>query len=164
MQYSHMQGMIWERNEVPSGGAESQKQRLKSELPKKNQAGEWLEPLLSGFQVEGLAFYAQKNNIYKRKKIINNRTPFLNTITPHTRDFKLCCAPVHACAARQVTHVWRGFNPWEKSHTPIIALHTHHWVAAQFGVTVSETKMCVCGASIVFTQRRERDPMFSFCK
>ncbi len=74
------------------------------------------------------------------------------------------------CVAPQCMHVLHPRSPVcgavlmhsEKSNAPIIAPHTHHWVAAQFEVTVSERKTCVCGASIVFAQRRERDTMFSF--
>ncbi len=36
---------------------------------------------------------------------------------------------MHACAAHQVTCVRRGLMHSEKSNAPIIAPHTHHWVA-----------------------------------
>ena len=88
---------------------------------------------------------------------------------PHTRDFKLCGAPVHACAAPQVTRVRRGFNPLSRA-TQLYSRcthvtgspHTHYWIAAQFGVTVSQTKTCVCGASIVFAWGRGKDPHVFF--
>jgi hypothetical protein len=50
----------------------------------------------------------QKNNNIDRRKTLHVQRKQIDA--PHTRDFKLCGDPLHACAARQVTCVRRGFD------------------------------------------------------
>jgi hypothetical protein len=61
-----VQTTIQSRARVHANGVASGVQKVRNKgwmvsFQKKNQAGEWLEPSHSGFQVEGLTYYAQED-------------------------------------------------------------------------------------------------------